>query len=551
MRISIVLADCTYLNPPTGENLHGAFLGTTRFLRWAANSPEIEALEVFLPPDVMSEHEIIQKSALHLLDPESRGKGKLSFYPFHSIADVWADGIPRVLRSLDPMFMARDRYLRDAFAQGPIAHSVDTHVISTQNLWQSVKSVLAASPVPYDSIQCISQSMKEFLLRVFAELGCSEPPFRLDVIQRPIDVSRFRPPIDHERWESRSRMGIPQNANVAIYHSRVGPHSKADIIPFIQAFAACSGPNDWLVIGGPQSTETAYDKIAEWLRDAKIDDRCRLLGPCPPEEVPKRMWVADFFVLPCDNPTEGLGIAPIEAMACGLPALVSDWDGMREAVREGVNGMFIPTHWFPGSSRIGAFSPVTGFGIESMLLAQCIVLDQAVLIEKLDQLLHDSDLRKRLSEGALETSKAFTSTHINNRILETLRTQVAEAKLESEAVREARRQQAGQLMMPTDFERLLPPLGSRTVQDSDMIELTETGNLLLSGKMEMAVYEEVSMLARPQDIIEVLSIVRHGPKSVRQIIEALQPRKFTDGYYVLAFLTKRNIVRLTENLKNG
>ena len=551
MRISIFLADCTYLNPPSGENLHGAFLGISKFLKWAANAPEIEALEVFLPPDVMSEHEIIQNSALHLLNPESRGKGKLSFYPYHSIAEVWADGIPRILRSLDPIYMARDRYLRDAFAQGPIALNVDTHVISTHNAWQPLKSVLAASPVPYDSIQCISHSMKEFMLRVFEVLGVTEPPMRLDVIPRPVYLDKFRPPTSDEKMNARKQLGIPQDANVAIYHSRVGPHTKADIYPLIQSFRECSSPNDWLVIGGPPSVKTAYESVEGWLREAKVESRCRLIGSCSHEEVPQRLWAADFFVLPCDNPTEGLGIAPIEALACGLPVLVSDWDGMREAVREGVNGMFIPTHWFPGSSRIGAFSPITGFSIESMLLAQCIVLDQQGLTTKLDRLFHDPDLRKKLSQGALETSKDYTTTIINQRVFTTFQSQLAEAAKETDADREARRQPASNLMMPTDFERLLPPLGSRTVQDSDMIELTETGNLLLSGKTEMAVYEEVSMLARPQDILEVLSIVRTGPKSIGQIIETLGPRKFTDGYYVLAFLTKRNIVRLTEKLRNG
>jgi glycosyltransferase involved in cell wall biosynthesis len=544
------LPDCDFFSPPQDNTLHGAFLATSKFLRWVANAPEFERLEVFLPPAVIADHDTIQKSAEHLLEPQSRGQGRLSFYPYHSLPEVWSDGVPRILRSGDPSFMSRDRYFRDLFAQGPVAMSVDTHVIGTQNIRQPFRQIIDAYPAPFDSIQCISNSMKEVLERTLEELGCKEAPFRLDVIQRPVDTKRFRPPTPQERIEARHKLGIPENANVAIYHSRVGPHSKADIYPFIQAFAECSGPNDWLIIGGPPSSETAYENIHSWLQAANVDHRCRLIGPCQQQDVPGRLWAADFFVLPCDNPSEGLGIAPIEAMACGLPSLVSDWDGMREAVRDGINGMFVPTHWFPGSSRIGAFSPLTPFATECMLLSQCIVLDQVQLEEKLGQMFHDLNLRKRLQIGAIETIQDWSDSAINRRLLQTFQEQLLAAINEPAAEREVRREKAKSLGMPTNYETILPYLASRAVQVDDLVELSPMGHSLLNGQSQMAIYEEVSMLARPQDISAVLEAVRFGPKTVREIIELLGPKQFSDGFYVLAFLTKRNILRLTRKVLN-
>jgi hypothetical protein len=52
---------------------------------------------------------------------------------------------------------------------------------------------------------------------------------------------------------------------------------------------------------------------------------------------------ADLFCSLSDNIQETFGIAPIEAMAAGLPVVVSDWDGYRETVRDGVDGFRIPT----------------------------------------------------------------------------------------------------------------------------------------------------------------------------------------------------------------
>ena len=44
-----------------------------------------------------------------------------------------------------------------------------------------------------------------------------------------------------------------------------------------------------------------------------------------------------------DNIQETFGLTPLEAMAAGLPVIASDWDGYRETVRDGVDGLLVPT----------------------------------------------------------------------------------------------------------------------------------------------------------------------------------------------------------------
>jgi len=73
-------------------------------------------------------------------------------------------------------------------------------------------------------------------------------------------------------------------------------------------------------------------------------------------------WAAaDVFCSLSDNIQETFGIAPIEAMAAGLPLVVSDWDGYKDTVRDGVDGFRIPT-----------LMPGPGLGID---LAQRHALD--------------------------------------------------------------------------------------------------------------------------------------------------------------------------------
>jgi hypothetical protein len=57
-----------------------------------------------------------------------------------------------------------------------------------------------------------------------------------------------------------------------------------------------------------------------------------------------RCWAAaDIFLLLSDTILETFGQAVVEAMAAGLPLVVSDWDGYRWIVRDGVDGFLVPT----------------------------------------------------------------------------------------------------------------------------------------------------------------------------------------------------------------
>ena len=61
------------------------------------------------------------------------------------------------------------------------------------------------------------------------------------------------------------------------------------------------------------------------------------------DERAKAWAAADVFCSLSDNIQETFGISPIEAMAAGLPVVVSDWDGYKDTVRHGVDGFRVPT----------------------------------------------------------------------------------------------------------------------------------------------------------------------------------------------------------------
>ena len=59
------------------------------------------------------------------------------------------------------------------------------------------------------------------------------------------------------------------------------------------------------------------------------------------------VWqAADVFSSFSDSIQETFGLVIIEAMACGLPVVASDWDGYRDLVVDGETGFSFPPAWF-------------------------------------------------------------------------------------------------------------------------------------------------------------------------------------------------------------
>lgn len=542
MRVSIALHDLSYLTDPVETARHGAFYSVEGFLRWAANEPQIERLEVFLPPAVMTNFQAVRAAAERTLQSENRGKGRLSFYAIHHLPEVWADGAPRILRSLDPGYMAKDRYLRDRFAQGPTALSVDTHVIATYDSCAPLLPVLQAESVPYDSLTCLSDSARTAYQQTLRSMGCPEMPFRLDVIPRGINCEHFRPLTATEKAEARRKLGIPIEATVAIYHSRVGAHGKADLFPLIQSFKQVRGPNDWLVISGTGTSDSAYRTVQGWLEDARVVDRTILLGTCPRDEAAIRLGAADFFVLPCDNPSEGLGIAVLEAMACGIPVLVTEWDGMRQAVQDEVNGLLIPTYWIPGATRLAEFSPFIPHQQECLLVSQCVVPDHQAMTTQLHRLFADPKLRHTLGSNARNTALEYRSEVIGAKLVNLFNQQLEDATKETSEERQKRRQQADRLASPTNYQAILSNMATRSLLPTDRLELTALGRSVAEGSAQVPFFEEVVHLVGQDRLMSTLRNLSRGSQTLADLASESTVSPTDALVYTISILMKRCLI---------
>jgi len=111
---------------------------------------------------------------------------------------------------------------------------------------------------------------------------------------------------------------------------------------------------------------------------------------------------ADIFISLADSIQETFGITPIEAMAAGLPLIVSDWNGYRDTVRDGIDGFLIDT-WAPGPGggerAAAAYEASLNFDDFSSRTSGAVSVDMAMLVDRLDQLVSNVDLRCQMGEA--------------------------------------------------------------------------------------------------------------------------------------------------------
>jgi glycosyltransferase involved in cell wall biosynthesis len=136
------------------------------------------------------------------------------------------------------------------------------------------------------------------------------------------------------RADLRVSFGLPPDAVVAATAARLVPGKGTDVL--LQAVAVV--PGLWLLVVGDGPERSALERCAVQLNVAA---RIVWAGRLPSEDMARAYAVADLFVLP--SFAEGWGLAVNEAMACGLPVIVSSAVGCADDLIAGTGaGIVVP-----------------------------------------------------------------------------------------------------------------------------------------------------------------------------------------------------------------
>lgn len=165
-------------------------------------------------------------------------------------------------------------------------------------------------------IHCTTQAEKDAL----RGLGLEGRGF---VVANGLDTAEFEQL--PARGRLRERLGIPQDAQVLLFLGRL--HAKKGIEDTLAAFKRLSDryPNLHLILSGPD--EGGYTAtVGRWAAQADLAGRVHLTGKLQDTQRLAAFRDADVFVLLSHSENFGMGVA--EAMACGLPVVVSEEVGI-------------------------------------------------------------------------------------------------------------------------------------------------------------------------------------------------------------------------------
>jgi glycosyltransferase involved in cell wall biosynthesis len=141
-----------------------------------------------------------------------------------------------------------------------------------------------------------------------------------EVIENWYDPA-FTPPTPRQRFEARAALGLGDGDLVLVSVGNCAPVKRHEAI--LEATAHPAGPLNLVYLHvGEEDAMRGERRLAARLG---IADRARFLGRRHPLVA---LHAADVFVMPSAH--EGLGLAAVEALATGLPAVLADVPGLRD-----------------------------------------------------------------------------------------------------------------------------------------------------------------------------------------------------------------------------
>jgi glycosyltransferase involved in cell wall biosynthesis len=168
------------------------------------------------------------------------------------------------------------------------------------------------------------------------------PPRQIQEIPNGIDLRVFHPVSTADKLKLRQKLSIPHDKTVFIYTGRLSAAKGLPLLIEVWSTLIVQYPDMYLVLLG--SSVDTFDSCEAYLhayiQTHHLMASVTLAGAS--DRVDEYLQAADVFVFPSEY--EGFGLSIIEAMACGLPVVVTPVGVARELIEPGKNGFVFPVN---------------------------------------------------------------------------------------------------------------------------------------------------------------------------------------------------------------
>lgn len=303
------------------------------------------------------------------------------------------------------------------------------HTIAPPAIREQIGASALAPTEPWDALICTSPSVQQAMERMFdgwadylaervGATAATRP--QLPLIPLAVDVEALADAArQRQRGQAlRAAHGIGPEDPVVLWVGRLSFFEKAFPQPMflaVEQAARLAGRRAHLLMagwfpGGEQDRQRYLEAAAAYAPSVQLV----LLDGNDPGVLASCWAAADVFLSLVDNIQETFGLAPVEAMAAGLPVVVSDWDGYRYTVVDGEQGFLIPT-LAAAADQIGTLlASLHGLQLESYqayvgAVAQHTAVQVPAAAQALSCLFASADLRRRMGEAGQRRARELFS----------------------------------------------------------------------------------------------------------------------------------------------
>lgn len=287
-----------------------------------------------------------------------------------------------------------------------------THTTATHGSMDEIAGLLREPVAPWDALICTSTSVVETVRRIHeAEADYLRwrfgPDARIEGPQLPLiplgihcDDFVFS---DAQRAAARQALDLADDEVVGLFTGRLVFHAKAHphaMYRALQLAAERTGKRLVLILSGWFPNAAIEEAFRSGARQFAPDVRLIAIDGREPTLRNHSWAAADLFVSLSDNIQETFGLTPVEAMAAALPVVVTDYDGYKDTVRDGVDGFRIRT-WAPeagaGVALARAFETgALNYDNYCWSAAAATAVDIGQAADAIAALATDPDLRRRM-----------------------------------------------------------------------------------------------------------------------------------------------------------